>query len=1154
MTWTPRSNMPTLAAEALAPGRNRNRQAQALVLALMLALLLVVSGSGPRSADAQTTAPAGGAWAWGYNGSGQLGDGTTTESHTPVQVAGLTGAVDLAGGYNHSLALKEDGTAWAWGDNGDGKLGDGTTTNRSTPVRVSGLTGAVDLAGGNHHSLALKEDGTVWAWGSNTSGQLGDDITGESHTPVRVAGLAGVVDVASGDYHSLALKEDGTVWAWGNNQSGQLGNGTYSVSESTPVRVAGLAGAVGVAGGSHYSLALKEDGTVWAWGSNTSGQLGDGTTTESHTPVRVSGLSDVTEVVGSGSHSLAVKGDGTAWAWGYNGSGQLGDGTTTESRTPVRVSGLTGVVDVASGDYHSLALKEDGTAWAWGDNGDGGLGDGTTTNRSTPVRVSGLTGVTAVASGAHHSLAVRGLNGASRTPLIFVPGIGGSELLYTQSGNEEKWPRVNGGINNVTLSHEDAFLRDLKLAENGIGPFGDDTRYITEVGDIVRYKDVPIPEVEDVDAYKTTIETLTREGYVEGENLFLFPFDWRKDVRTARGGSLPDCEDVTLNQFIDCVLERTKAQQVNIMAHSQGGLVTQAALDKQESVGKVNKVLTLGTPFLGATTALGMLQYQSPCFVDTFLGYCPVNPATVQEVFQNFPGAYQLLPSRDFHKVEGSPLIRNNESKSYEYWTGLINQYRNPFLMGYADEYQQAFSGKRPRDGSVEWTQVVGMGKPTPTQIRLNEVCLLGNLRLVCSSSQPEIVMGGGDGTVPLHSADLGAGGANDLTNGKEIQYQGFSHGDLAKHSEVLADANDYFNEVAPSSADASALSAQRTTEESSTGDLAAESPLNETPDSFDGIELESVGAVDGYVEDESGNVLGNPPDAPEDLIVQEIPGGQYNAIQDTQSFFLNQAGSFSSDLEVSNEEGSRLRVRTYTEGEIDGQAVFQVAAPEGSDLEVGFTSGQALADLTLGIDQDGDGTAERQEAPDSVVTGSDASDTTPPEATASFEKLDADDARVTISATDNEGGSGIADIYYSIKGQNSPPRLYEAPFTVPLGSVVLFTATDKAGNTADIKEIPDTTAPTGSVKINKGAAKTKSLRVKLSLSGTDNTGGTGLSSMCVSNTKRCTKWQPYSTTKAWTLSKGKAGTRTVYVRFKDKAGNVSAVYRDAIRYAPPRK
>nr|WP_269456777.1 Ig-like domain-containing protein [Thermanaeromonas toyohensis] len=332
-------------------------------------------------------------WAWGQNSYGQLGDGTTTNRYTPVQVQGLSDVVAVAAGGGHSLALKSDGTVWAWGANNYGQLGDGTTANRYTPVQVQGLSGVVAIAAAlGSHSLALKSDGTVWAWGYNYYGQLGDGTTTNRYTPVQVQGLSNVVAIAAGGSYSLALKSDGTVCAWGYNGQGQLGDGT-TTNRYTPVQVQNQnlqSSVVAIATHGNHSLALKSDGTVWAWGANAYGQLGDGTTTNRLTPVQVWNLSGVVAIAGGGNHSLALKSDGTVWAWGYNGAGQLGDGTTISRYTPVQVQGLSGVVAVAGGSNHSLALKSDGTVWAWGQNGYGQLGDGTTTNRTTPVQVLNL--------------------------------------------------------------------------------------------------------------------------------------------------------------------------------------------------------------------------------------------------------------------------------------------------------------------------------------------------------------------------------------------------------------------------------------------------------------------------------------------------------------------------------------------------------------------------------------------------------------------------------------------------------------------------------------------------------------------------------------------------------------------------------------------
>ncbi|WP_018908022.1 RCC1 domain-containing protein [Salinispora arenicola] len=305
--------------------------------------------------------------AWGDNKDGELGDGTTTDSSTPVAVdlPADTTVTAIAAGNDHSLAVTSSGTALAWGDNRFGQLGDESTTDSITPVEVSLPAGTTvtAIAAGDDHSYAVTSSGTALAWGDNGQGELGDGTTTRSSTPIPVSLPAGttVTAVAGGIGHGLAVTSTGTVLAWGLNSDGQLGDGTITDS-STPVAVDLPADTTvtAVAAGRRHSLAVTSTGTVLAWGLNSDGQLGDGTITDSSTPVAVDLPADttVTAVAAGRRHSLAVTSTGTVLAWGSNSDGRLGDGTTTDSNTPVEVSLPAGTTITAAtaGVSHSMAL------------------------------------------------------------------------------------------------------------------------------------------------------------------------------------------------------------------------------------------------------------------------------------------------------------------------------------------------------------------------------------------------------------------------------------------------------------------------------------------------------------------------------------------------------------------------------------------------------------------------------------------------------------------------------------------------------------------------------------------------------------------------------------------------------------------------------
>ncbi len=327
---------------------------------------------------------------------------------TPQQLVNSTGAVQVSAGGAHVLVLQSDGTVRARGNNWFGQLGNGTSTASSTLIQVPGLTGVVQVSAGGFHSLALRSDGTVWEWGAWALG-------GDNLTPAEVPGLTGVTKIAAGDGFSLALRSDGTVWAWGNNDNGQLGDGTTDAS-TVPVQVSGLSQVSGIAAGLDSALAVRTQGittvkTVWAWGGNGSGQLGDGTLGDHLTPERVTGIGapSVTGISAGQKFAVALGSDGSVWAWGADDAGQLGNAPTASPVTrPAETTGMdSGITQISAGADHVLALESNGTVLAWGDNGQGELGTGSTASVTGKVQVSGLAGVTQVSAGAGYSLAIR---------------------------------------------------------------------------------------------------------------------------------------------------------------------------------------------------------------------------------------------------------------------------------------------------------------------------------------------------------------------------------------------------------------------------------------------------------------------------------------------------------------------------------------------------------------------------------------------------------------------------------------------------------------------------------------------------------------------------------------------------------------------------
>ena len=282
-----------------------------------------------------------------------------------------------------------------------------------TTLTIFGLSSSLvaqKIAGGTGNNLYLCSNGTVESWGSNIYGELGNGVNGggqQQTVPVKVSFLTDIIDIAVGGNVSFALKNDGTVWAWGANYYGQLGNGNNTDS-NVPVKVNLLNGIIAISVKSSHCLALKNDGTVWSWGNNNAGQLGNGSKVNTNIPLQIITLNGIIAIAAGGNHSFAIKNDGTVWAWGRNSQGQLGMGTFTEwYLTPVQVSALTNITAISLLDHSSLALKGDGTMLSWGDNTYGQLGIGSFTYSKVPVPITSLSGIKAIAGGFYHSIALK---------------------------------------------------------------------------------------------------------------------------------------------------------------------------------------------------------------------------------------------------------------------------------------------------------------------------------------------------------------------------------------------------------------------------------------------------------------------------------------------------------------------------------------------------------------------------------------------------------------------------------------------------------------------------------------------------------------------------------------------------------------------------
>ena len=404
-------------------------------------------------------------WGYGGNSFGQLGTGGLNGSATPVQIGIDNDWENIVSGESTSFAVKVDGSFWAWGKNNHAQFGNGKNKSKILPINSSASWKDVSNSNGsfNDHVSAIKTDGTLWSWGLNGNGQLGDGTQFTTqYLPVQAGSDTNWSSISNGYQFSISIKSDGTLWGWGRNLRGQLGLGYTSFNVLSPLQIGLDSNWQAVVTGSNFSLGLKKDSTLWSWGHNSDGQLGNGQSGNSltlNTPTQIGTDSNWVFVAAGNNNSVAIKADSTLWTWGNSSFGKLG--RTGNFRIPQLVDSAKKFTYVSCSITHTLAIDDDSLLWGCGSNNDSQLGISATNNQLSLVKVDSNRKWIKIVAGSNHSLGIisdstlwawgSNFNGQLGDSVTYV--YSPFELIEPTLVSSEKWSDITTGNNSSFAIH-----------------------------------------------------------------------------------------------------------------------------------------------------------------------------------------------------------------------------------------------------------------------------------------------------------------------------------------------------------------------------------------------------------------------------------------------------------------------------------------------------------------------------------------------------------------------------------------------------------------------------------------------------------------------------------------------------------------------------